>query len=201
MLDICSICFEYEEKPLLNEVQLSIESGMLLHLKGPNGVGKTTLLKIVAGLLQPLRGDIYWRGQSIYSNLASYQQSLCYVGHKLGLSSQLTVRENCLFDLQWQQNISELSNFLELLSLQDLIDKPCSQLSAGQLRRVALLRLLMNKLPLWLLDEPLIALDNSSIAILSACFSEHLDRGGLIIMTSHQDLPKKFKNCQEYQLC
>ncbi|WP_131783278.1 cytochrome c biogenesis heme-transporting ATPase CcmA [Legionella gresilensis] len=201
MLDICSICFDYEEKPLLNEIQFSIESGTLLHLQGPNGVGKTTLLKILAGLLQPLHGDIHWQGQSIYNNLASYQRSLCYVGHKLGLSSQLTVRENCLFDLQWQHNTSSLPKFLRLLSLQDLMDKPCSQLSSGQLRRVALLRLLMTKAPLWLLDEPLIALDNTSIEILLGCFSKHLAQGGLIIMTSHQALPKNFKNCQEYQLC
>ncbi|MGQ3888660.1 cytochrome c biogenesis heme-transporting ATPase CcmA [Legionella sp. CNM-1927-20] len=201
MLEICSIYFDFEEKPLLSNIQFSIKPGTLLHLKGSNGVGKTTLLKLLAGLLQPIKGDIHWQGRSIYNNLANYQQSLCYVGHKLGLSSQLTVKENCLLDLQWQHPASSLSKFLKLLSLQDLADKPCSQLSAGQLRRVALLRLLMSKAPLWLLDEPLVALDSTSIEILSACFSEHLAHGGLIIMTSHQVLPKNFKYCQEYQLC
>ncbi|WP_419420644.1 cytochrome c biogenesis heme-transporting ATPase CcmA [Legionella sp. D16C41] len=201
MLEIHSLSFDYEEKPLLKNIQFSVKAGTLLHLKGGNGVGKTTLLKLLAGLLRPVKGDICWQGSSIYHNLASFQQLICYVGHKLGINSQLTVAENCLLDFHWQGPSVYLPRLLHRLSLEDLADKPCSQLSAGQLRRVALARLLMRKVSLWLLDEPLNALDDKSIELLSTCFNEHLAWGGLIIMTSHQALPAYFKDCQEYQLC
>ncbi|STX28388.1 heme exporter ATP-binding protein CcmA [Legionella beliardensis] len=201
MLEICSLSFDYQDKPLLNNVQFAIKPGTLLHLKGGNGAGKTTLLKLLAGLLRPIEGNIYWQGHSIYNNLAQYQQNLCYVGHKLGLSSQLTVKENCLLDLHWQQPVSNLISVLEQFSLHNLADKPCSQLSMGQLRRVALLRLILSKTLLWLLDEPLVALDKSAITELAMSFSQHLACGGFIIMTSHQALPSQFSHCQEYQLC
>lgn len=200
MLKITSLSFDYEDKQVLNDVSFTTPSGTILHLRGDNGAGKTTLLRLLAGLLQPTFGDIYWHDQSIYQNLSAFQANICYVGHKTGVSQQLTVKENCLLDLHWKNNTNQLNDILLQFKLDNLADNLCCQLSAGQRRRVALLRLFITSAPLWLLDEPLTALDSTSVFILSDCFKKHLLKGGLIILTSHQALPTTFEHYQVYNL-
>lgn len=189
MLDVNALTFDYQQQPLLDAVNFSLQPGEMLHLQGENGTGKTTLLKLMAGLLQPLAGTICFNGQAIHPNLAHYHQSLCFVGHKNGLNPMLTVRENCLFDSQWPEYQQPLDSLLSFFDLQQVIDKPCAYLSAGQKRRVALLRLAMTNRPLWLLDEPLTALDVSATQNLMLLFGRHVTAGGLIVLTSHQPLP------------
>ena len=94
MLEVINAGFDYEDHPVFQGVQFSVSAGHLLHINGCNGAGKTTLLKLLAGLLQPAVGDVRYHGESITKNTAAFQQALCYVGHKSGVSPLLSVREN-----------------------------------------------------------------------------------------------------------
>lgn len=195
--------FSYQLKPLLQDVCFSLSSGSLLHLRGSNGSGKTTLLRLLAGLLQPVSGEICSNGLNIEKQRISYQEQLCYVGHKTGISPALTVIENCRFDLQYSvpdrddKTCDELLRRFALFEFQDTV---CALLSAGQRRRVGLFRLLLSQATVWLLDEPLVALDHDMIDVLMNCLNEHLHSGGLIILTSHQRLPLNIETYQEYCL-
>ena len=200
MLDVKHLNFDYPDKPLLNNVQFTLPAGQLLHLRGHNGAGKTTLLKLLAGLLYPTEGEIHYKGHVITDNRAEYQQSICYVGHKAGVSHVLTVRENCQFELQRGKHSMPFDALIERFALNGLEDMPCGLLSVGQRRRVALLRILMTNASLWLLDEPLVALDQDAVTVLMDCFNDHLNQGGAIILTSHQSLPIQNRACQEYCL-
>lgn len=200
MLDVINLNFDYSEKPLLQGVEFSVNPSSLLHLRGKNGAGKTTLLKLLAGLLYPTQGEIHFQGRPIWDNLAEYHQNLCYVGHKTGVSQLLTVREHCLFELQQKSWCANLDELIKRFSLQGLEDVSCSLLSVGQRRRVGLLRILMSKASLWLLDEPLVGLDQAAVSLLIKFFHEHLDTGGQIILTSHQDVPLKGRDHQDYCL-
>ena len=200
MLDVENLEFDYSHKPLLQSIQFRVNPGCLLHLRGANGAGKTTLLKLLAGLLHPAAGDIQFDGQSIYKDIVSYQQRICYVGHKVGISQLLTVRENCRFELHQNTHAKSLDDLLTLFALDGLGDIPCGLLSVGQRRRVGMLRLAMSNALLWLLDEPLVALDDEAIGIFMSSLSRHLASGGLVVLTSHQDLPLEPGLYQEYRL-
>jgi heme exporter protein A len=199
MIEVSNLDFEYPERPLLRKVNFTLEPGELLHLRGINGAGKTTLLKLLAGLLEPTRGEIRFNGTSIHRNRAAYQQNLCYIGHKIGISQLLTVQENCELALRQEREILG-SEVLERFALQGLEEVPCSQLSAGQRRRVGLLRLLLTNASLWLLDEPLNALDEQGVYSLMNVIEAHLAQKGMVILTSHQKLPFTGDNYQEYKL-
>lgn len=199
MLDVLALSFDYQDKPLLNQVQFSLEAGQLLHLRGANGSGKTTLLKLLAGLFRPNAGEIRYEGQSINSDWEAYQRKLCYLGHKSGLNPLLTLRENCFFDLHWGRRELNFEHLLANYGLEALADEPCYLLSAGQRRRAALLRIAMTDAKLWLLDEPLTALDTESVRTLMTCLENHLAEGGQIVLTSHQPLTLS-RAYQEYSL-
>lgn len=200
MFQVQAISFDYDERPLLQGISFRLAASQLLHLRGGNGSGKTTLLKLLAGILTPGQGDLLWNNRSVYDDLPAYQRQVCYAGHKPGLSPQLTVRENCMFDLHWPRCKVSLTPLLESASLIHMADTPCHQLSAGQQRRVALLRLEMSDAKLWLLDEPLVALDAAALARFSSSLQRHLARGGMVIMTSHQSLPSELGQHLEYSL-
>lgn len=198
MLQVINLEFDYQDKPLLQQVSFQVAKGDLLHIKGANGSGKTTLIKLIAGLCQPASGQIHFNGLDIHTNLCDYHKKLCFVGHKSGVNPYLTIKENCLFDLHYRaQHIEELASIFNLVPH---LDKLCGLLSAGQCRQVGLLRLWMTNAPLWLLDEPLVALDEKSLLILMAKIEEHRTKGGMVIMSSHQQLPTQTSKYQEYLL-
>lgn len=200
MLDVRELAFDYPDKPLLQGVCFTVHEGCLLHLRGGNGMGKTTLLKLLAGILQPTEGNIYYQSRPINDSLASFKQQLCFVGHRTGISQLLTVRENCKFELHQDRCLLPFDALIQSLSLQGLEDVICATLSMGQQRRVGLLRLLMSDASLWLLDEPLVALDKEAISALMTILHAHLDRGGQVVLTSHQQVPLRGENYQEYCL-
>lgn len=200
MLKVVDVDFDYAEKPVLRGVQLTLAPGCLLHLRGKNGSGKTTFLKVLAGVLQPLRGDITYHDRSIFLDLLSFQQQICYVGHKNGISQTLTIRENYRFDGRFCDSPVSFETAARTLLLEGLEDTVCALLSVGQQKRAGLLRLLMSNAAVWLLDEPLVGLDQPSVDGLMAVFKQHLTRGGGIVVTSHQALPLKFDTYQEYVL-
>lgn len=194
------VTYGYDDRLLFDNVNFQVASGELLHLRGPNGSGKTTLLKLLAGLIQPLEGKISYQGESIHKQLNVYQQSITYLGHKNAIHALLTIRENCQFFLNHALNNVQLDLLLEAWDLIHDADVPCELLSAGQRRRVGLLRLFLGDAPIWLLDEPFVALDEKSIHLLGECFQRHLAQKGSIVLTSHQKLPLNAHQYQEYDL-
>ncbi|KTD25479.1 heme exporter protein CcmA [Legionella lansingensis] len=200
MLEVTALSFDYQDKPLLHQVEFTLQQGQLLHLRGGNGAGKTTLLRLLAGLLCPLSGDIRYQGRLIHEDLTSYHQKLCFVGHRTGINQLLTVKENCLFDMHWGRKDIDFEALLERFGLSGFENEVCSHLSAGQRRRVGLLRTAMTDAKLWLLDEPLVALDAKAVKIFMDILENHLHNRGLAIVTSHQPLPLSTGNCVEYVL-
>ncbi|KTC89065.1 cytochrome c biogenesis heme-transporting ATPase CcmA [Legionella cincinnatiensis] len=204
MLNVINLDFDYQDQLLLNNVSFHLPTGGLLHLRGANGAGKTTLLKLIAGLYRPQNGEIQFFGQNIDKDRSAYQQQMCFVGHKTGINPNLTLRENCYFDLHapsiLSQKIEEIEELATIFKLGHYLDFPCGLLSAGQRRQVGLLRLWMSDAKLWLLDEPLVALDDRAIAVIMSKIEAHRKQGGAVLLTSHQHLSLNRSDYQEYSL-
>ncbi|PJD90707.1 MAG: heme ABC exporter ATP-binding protein CcmA [Legionella sp.] len=207
MLSVHQLSFDYPAQtlskrttPLLHQVSWALASGQMLHIRGANGSGKTTLLKLLAGLFRPDEGHITYDAQDIWSDLSSYQQNIRYLGHKNGLSPALTPIEHGQLDICALPAQSILDALLHQLSLWEVRALPCHLLSAGQKRRVALLRLRMSSAKLWLLDEPLVALDEAGIQVLMSFLQEHIASGGQVVYTSHHPLPWISAMHQDYLL-
>ncbi len=166
-----------------------LEPGRALVLRGPNGSGKTSLLRQLAGLTPLEAGAISWLdSDNTPDDEEDYRTRLHYAGHALALKSALTVRGNLLFWARYLGGDSaNLSSALQKLDLKPLADIPVGSLSAGQQRRVSLARLLMAHRPLWLLDEPTIALDHETRGRLVDMITDHLDQGGMAVIATHVD--------------
>ena len=197
MLDVIELDFDYQDQPLLEKVSFYLPAGGLLHVRGSNGVGKTSLLKLIAGLYSPSQGNIQFDGQRIENNLAAYQGKLCFLGHKTGIHPYLTLRENCFFDLHYRGFEKNLAELAAIFQLESYLDIPCGLLSAGQKRQVGLLRLWMSDAILWVLDEPLVALDEISLALVMDKIDSHRRLGGAVLLSSHQCLPLNKDDYQE----
>ncbi len=174
---------------LFEQLNFSLQAGQILQLLGHNGAGKSSLMRLLAGLASPAQGDVLWHAQPIARQRLAYQRDLLFIGHKAGINASLTPLEN----LRFAQQLSgapgcDLWALLAGLGLGGHEDVPCGSLSAGQQRRVNLARLWLSESRLWLLDEPFTSLDKSAIAGLQARFAQHLEQGGLIVVASHQDL-------------
>lgn len=180
------------DRTLFERIDFSIEKGQLLHVKGANGAGKTSLLRILVGLSQPDSGKVLFKEHCIFTNPADYHPSLVYFGHKLGLNPSLSAVENLRFWCELNQlefHIDYIFSLLEKVGLVGLEDLPVGNLSAGQQRRVSLTRIwLKSSACLWVLDEPFTALDVDGIELLKSKIVEHLEQQGSVIMTSHQRL-------------
>lgn len=179
------------DKILFTGLNLTVNSGDFVQIEGHNGIGKTSLLRIVVGLAQALSGEVSWNGINVVKQRENYHYDLLYLGHHSGVKPELTAWEN----LKFYQRISAckqgdevLWQVLETVGLLGREDIPAAQLSAGQQRRIALARLWLSKAPLWILDEPFTAIDKKGIQVLTALFEQHVQKGGIVIFTSHQDI-------------
>lgn len=164
---------------LFRNLNLALAPGQLILVQGDNGTGKSTLLRIIAGLASPDKGHVSFTGDDL-------QRS--YLGHKDALHGSLTVRENITFLAALAQSFvdqSQLDNALAGLGLKSCVDKSCETLSQGQRRKVALCALIVKAAPLWILDEPLTALDARSMQWFYQAMHQHLQRGGMVIMAAH----------------
>jgi heme exporter protein A len=180
------------ERPLFAGVDLALEPGQWLHVRGANGVGKTSLLRLLAGLSQPAEGEIRWQGEPIAECAARYRSNLLYLGHQGALKEDLTALEN--IELAGALDgapppRAEVAAALRRFGLQGREELPVRVLSAGQKRRVLLARLLTRKARLWVLDEPFTALDAKAVTMLSDLIAEHVAQGGMAVVTSHQPVP------------
>ncbi len=191
MLEVKNLTAIRDERMLFESLSFEIHAGELVQIEGRNGTGKTTLLRIIAGLGECECGEILWQRSKIQSDRESYHQDLLFLGHQTGIKRELTALENLRFYLAvHQQTVDEHAIFQALakVGLAGREDVPVAQLSAGQQRRVALARLWLSKKPLWILDEPLTAIDKQGVSVLEALFLSHAQQGGIVILTTHQDM-------------
>lgn len=188
-LELVNIACERGETRLFEGCHLIIQSGQWWQIEGHNGIGKTSLLRILAGLAVPAEGEVRWNGLPITQVREDYYAELFYLGHFAGIKPELTAWENLRY-YQKLQNLplsdEALWNALEKVGLIGREDLPCSHLSAGQQRRVALAKLWLTPASLWILDEPFTAIDKKGVAELIAHIEQHCANGGLCIFTSHQ---------------
>jgi len=193
MLTISNISCVRGHKPLFAPVSFSLQAGQALHLEGDNGVGKTSLLRIICGLSPADEGEVLWNGDVLNRQhpeaVDAFRASLCYMGHNLSLKDELTPIENLLFDAQVAGR--SLSNekgmgALRKIELNNRAHLPLRVLSQGQKRRTALARLSVSEAKLWVLDEPFVALDAQSLDNLRALLANHVLQGGMLLFTSHQ---------------
>ena len=178
------------DRRLFSGLNFSLNDGELLHIKGANGSGKTSLMRIVAGLMLQAAGEIRWNGNNIRKLREEYQQDMLYLGHLPGIKGDLTSLENLRVNNAMSGNeISEDVAWKALgeIGLKGREDLPARVLSQGQQRRVALARMLVSKAKIWILDEPFTALDVKAVAMLQEVLGEHLDNDGMIILSTHQD--------------
>ena len=180
------------ERRLFAQLDLAVDAGQWLHVRGENGAGKTSLLRLLAGLAQPAEGEVRWCGQPIRQADSGYRKNLLYFGHHGALKEDLSALENLSFaaamdgvTLTETQALASLSR----VGLRAREDLPVRVLSAGQKRRVMLARMATRHAKLWILDEPFTALDVKAVELLSQLVNEHLANGGMAVLTSHQAMP------------
>jgi len=189
-LELSALAFEWDDRLLFSDVSVSLKSGDILQVEGPNGCGKTTLLRIITTALSASSGQLLWQGKDISRVRQDYLQNLLFLGHLPGLKQSLSPEENLIWWRRLNSNSDSLSNseVLAQMGLQGYEDVPCFNLSAGQQRRAALARLLIAEAPLWVLDEPFTAIDKQGVRELELLLAAHVEQGGMIILSTHQDL-------------
>jgi len=178
------------ERRLFRDVGFELDPGTLLHVQGRNGSGKTSLLRMVCGLLAPAAGEIQWNGTAIGTLAEAYRGELLYLGHQNAIKDDLTAVENLLVSETLAEAPVTRASARESLArvgLKGFEDLPTRVLSQGQKRRVALARLLFReRCRLWVLDEPFVALDPHAVGELAGIIADQLGGGGIVIYTTHQ---------------
>jgi heme exporter protein A len=187
MLSVNKLSCQRGYNLLFENLSFELNSGEVLRISGQNGSGKTSLLKIIAGLNTPELGSIEFDQNQ--SNSETYQIETLYLGHYAALSSELS----CIENLEYLTNLNteilspNFHDALKEIGLENYEHEPAGNLSAGQKRRIALSLLFISQSKLWLLDEPFTALDSDGIKIIENQIEKHCENGGLCILTTHQD--------------
>lgn len=176
---------EKADKLLFAGLELSVLPGETLQIAGYNGSGKTSLLRILTGLSTPTSGHVYWQDQLVSQCYTQYQKQLIYIGHKSGLKAHLTALENLRFACTSRQTDDYLRQALNQVGLLKDASTLTYHLSAGQQRRLCLARLIIMPSKIWILDEPLSALDSRGVKLVLCLMKQHIERNGLIILSSH----------------
>ena len=188
MLLANNITFKRNDKIILQNINLSLSPKKIIYVTGNNGVGKTTLLKILTYILIPDEGEIFWNGHKISKNLFDFFKNVTFIMDEKTSNLGLTVKENILF---WKKLFSssirsgEIDSILEILSLKKYENTLVSNLSNGEIKKLELSRLIIENKKLWILDEPYSSLDKTSIELINQTLINHINNNGMIILTSH----------------
>ena len=183
--------FSRAGRPVFSGIDFKLGPGELLQVTGANGSGKTSLLRVLSGLLPPEEGELRWHNQPVRNAESGYLQSLAYVGHTDGIDPDLSATENLQFAMRvagGTPSIERIEAALAALGMAKAMHAPVRTLSQGQRRRVALARLALLPRSLWLLDEPLTSLDEQAGGCFHAQLDAHLRAGGLAVVATHQPL-------------
>ena len=176
---------------LFRDLSFSVAPGEWVAVRGPNGSGKTTLLRCVAGLTRPDAGEVLWDGRETRKSPARFCADLVHAGHLAGVKDDLTAEENLRGALALRGldvGVDAVRSALAQFGLEKSRHLPARRLSAGQRRRIGLARLALDGAPLWVLDEPLTALDDEGQALFGKLLERHLGRGGLALIATHHPL-------------
>jgi len=191
MLEVSNLACSRGDHRLFSGLNFNLHPGQIMQVQGANGSGKTSLLRTLCGFLMPDEGDIVWHGQKIGELAEEYHDEILYLGHLNAIKDELSGLENlCIsagiagIELEEKEAVTALRR----MGLRGREMLPTKVLSQGQRRRVALARLLVSDAKLWILDEPLTALDVGAVALIQELIAEHLARQGMVVFTTHQPL-------------
>ncbi|WP_446830115.1 cytochrome c biogenesis heme-transporting ATPase CcmA [Candidatus Foliamicus sp.] len=187
MLDAQGLTLWRGERRLFHELSFSLQAGHMLLLRGRNGSGKTSLLRVLSGLLPAENGELLLDGVSLRADPAAYARKLGWLGHKDGVKGELSTLRNLAFLLRLAGRAGDERELLERAGLKGLEDRPAARLSYGQRRRLALAGLVGVRAPLWLLDEPDSNLDAQGRSWLMREVSKHLEQGGCAVLAGHRE--------------
>ncbi len=191
MLEAINLGCVRGERRLFSNLNFTLPAGTLLQVQGPNGSGKTSLLRMICGLLTPAEGEICWKGSDIHSLREEYSRTITYVGHRNGVKEELSSVDNLRINTGLagvEITPNECQATLGRVGLAGREHLPARLLSEGQRRRLALARLLSIPTMLWILDEVLASLDNAAVEFVRSLLAEHLSNGGIAIIATHQEL-------------
>lgn len=178
-------------RTIFRDVSFAVRPGECFRVTGPNGSGKTTLLRMLCGLIPPVQGAVCWRGADIRSLGEEYFADMTFIGHRAGIKDDLTALENLRVSSGLngiEVSIRDAASALARMGLAGRENLPARLLSEGQRRRLSLARLLECRTSLWLLDEVLNSLDASAVALVQSIIDDHLSRGGMAVIATHQEL-------------
>ena len=192
MLEASNLEFVRGDRTLFSKLGFTLGGGELLRVAGANGSGKTSLLRILCGLLSPAQGPVRWRGSNIGSLREEYWKEIVYLGHSNAVKDGLTALENLMVACTlagMKVDHEQASAALRCFGLAECEALPAKVLSQGQRRRVSLARLILsNHLPLWILDEPFTALDAAAVDDMQTLIAGHVARGATVVLTTHQEV-------------
>ena len=185
-----NITLRRSKKIIFEDVNISLTSKKIIILKGKNGSGKTTLLKTLLNIIEPTSGIIYWKGKILNKNLYDFYRSITYISDRTSSLRQLSVYENIKV---WKKiylssfKFEQIESILLMLNLDNYLNKKVSSLSLGEIKKLELIRLILENKKIWLLDEPFTNLDKDTIKIMGQTFLDHCRNGGSILFSSHQN--------------
>jgi len=203
MLEVLKLGCIRGDRRLFSDLSFSAGAGELIELRGPNGSGKTSLLRILCGLSSPAAGQVRWNGKNIRSLGEEYFRDVAYLAHQNAVKDELSALENLRIATGVAGNPlpkAQAQEVLERIGLKDRQHLPARVLSAGQRRRLAVARLLTIKATLWILDEVLTSLDDAAVRLSREFISDHIRNGGIAIVATHQDLNLSVERMQRIQL-